>query len=222
MIKKEELIAYLTEKVEEMRVIGKYYMYDCGKDLNICEDLIKVAQKMDGGNSVKIYFHRGIFDEIKCPDDVKSFVNRNWEDISEVLKLCDSEYCKTRWNIVVKEDKMEFDRYYKDCAKIYTQITGWNVYGGRVNLKNPIERVNAISDDLWKVGEILVKHYESVIVSPISRIDKMDEGIVLYKKRLFNVEYMDKLGKMLFKNRDEYIIKDIDSFVTILEIGGLI
>lgn len=131
-----------------------------------------------------------------------------------------SKYFGKRWNVSMVNGDPVFDKRYKNCSNIYTQITGFGVYGRHVTLEDAIERVEAVDDDIWKVSEVLMNHYKTIRQSPVMNIYRSEEGILINKVPPIPFDELDIIGKMLFTNGDEYVIKDgeVDSFITAIQL----
>jgi len=223
MITKEKLINYLVETFKRVESDDSIEVYDCGKDLNICENYFVIKKMRPYMDMYPLLYvlHNPV--DTHGIDNIDSVIDKLWHKggIERHFKLMTgSKYFNKRWNISIIGAGLEFDKGYKNCSNIYTQITGFGVYGRRVTIDDAVERVEAVDDDIWKVSEVLMNHYKTIRQSPVMNIDRSEEGILINKVPPMPFDDLDTIGKMLFTNGDQYVIKDgeVDSFITAIQL----
>lgn len=223
MITKKKLINYLVETFKRVESDNGIEVYDCGKDLNVCENYFVIKKMRPYTNMYPLLYilHNPVY--IDGIDNIDSVISKFWHKggIERHFRLMTgSKYFNKRWNVSIIGAGLEFDKGYKNCANIYTQITGFGVYGRHVTLEDAIERVDAVDDDIWKVSEVLMNHYKTIRQSPVMCIDRSEEGISINKVPPIPFDDLDTIGKMLFTNGDKYVIKDgeVDNFITAIQL----
>lgn len=229
MITKQELIEYLKKQANRYHVDASLpqddLMYDCSEDLGIpVKGLILVMFNKDKLIMHIVYWTQ----EIQELNQVEDIVNASWDRLSEILECFNNKYYKIRWEAGYNTFGMEPVITNKDhnCCDIYLQITGESCrhdskFGYHAYLPESVKLISKIEDDIWRLGELLIKKYKYYKDSPIKYIRRIGNKIYLRKKWEDSAKF-DTLGQMLFSNGFAYIIRDedFDSFVMTLEIIG--
>ena len=224
MITKQELIDYLKKQANRYHVDASLpqddLIYDCSKDLGIPIKNVVVVMFLKESLEIQILTKNYHYETLK---NIENFVNDSWDKLETTLKALEDKYYNIRWKAhcsVVGALPGAIGVNGNNLQEIYMQITSEYLRVFK-SLSITAKLIGRIEDNIWKLGELLIKKYKYYKDSPIKYIRRIGNKIYLRKKWQDTAEF-DALGQMLFSNGFAYIIRDedFDAFVMTLELIG--
>ena len=230
MLSKQEIIDFVWNNIQDIYNHTEIYSWaDFGDNIGLCAGAIRIESSKDSvtgrRTSMQYKSHSHHANTYK---DISNFFDKYYDEmleddkhIQEIIK--DSKYYQKRWSLLMDiHENILINRTPTDtCGEainIYRQNTGDKIDNYKTIIKQNIELIESIDEDLWKIGEFFVNH-NIYIVSPITKITKEGDQICIYKNPEFYDEY-NKLLNLLFTNSDIYVINsnEVDNFISALEL----
>ena len=233
MLSKQEVIDFVWNNLQDIYNHTEIYSWaDFGDNIGLCAGTVRIESSNDKitgrRTSMQYKSHSHHANTYK---DISNFFDKYYgemleddKNIQEIIK--DRKYYQKRWSLLMDiHENILINRTPTDtCGKainIYRQITGNKIENYNNIIKQNIELIESIDEELWKLGEFFVDN-NPYIVSPIQSITREGDQIYIKAAPDLSQEFVesDNLLKFLFTNEDFYVINisEVDNLLTIFEV----
>ena len=233
MLSKQEVIDFVWDNLQDIYNHTEIYSWaDFGDNIGLCSGAIRIESSNEGvvgrRTSMQYKSHSHPANTYK---DISNFFDKYYDEmleddkhIQEIIK--DSKYYRKRWSLLmdIHENILINRTPTNTCGEainIYRQVTGDKIENYNNIIKQNIELIESIDEDLWKIGEFFVDN-SPYLVSPIQSITREGDQIYIKAASDLSQEFIenDKLLKLLFTNSDIYVINsnEVDNFISALEL----